>query len=259
MKKLALLLLTLTTLAISAIAQSVVMCEDYNKSDGTPTGIYKTWDIKKDGGYVYIVYSQPHNLRSGSWYLYIDKDWDDNGKYSAFETISLDEDVSQNWVMYDYNFKEKGKYKIDIMKDGVTQATTYGEINFAKDEDVKKSDEDDDIDTYYYEDSEIKFCESVSSTGDPSGVATEFKADRTGSREVTIYISNGKAFKTTKMFVDVYNSKTSEKIDDYSIDTQVDWDWVKFKQTFDKPGEYYIDLYNADDVFINTATVTITR
>ena len=257
MKKLSLMLITLLTLAISAVAQSVVLCEDYDKSTGEPTGIYKTWDIKSDGGYVYIAYKQPRKLASGTWYLYIDKDWDDNGKYSAYETIELDEETSKNWLVYDFKFTEKGKYKIDIMYNSVSQATTYGTIQF--EDGASTTSSDDEVDTYYYEDSEIIFCESVSTDGDPVSEATSFKADRTGAREITIYLSNDKAFKTTKMYVDIYDSKTNEKIEDFSIDVEEDWDWVKFKQSFTKPGEYYVDIYNEDDVFINTATVTISR
>lgn len=260
MKKLALLLTGLTLFALSAVAQSVVLCEDYNKTTGEPSGIYKTWDIKSDGGYIYVVYQQPRKISSGSWYLYIDKDWDDNGKYSAYETIELDEETSKNWIMYDFKFTEKGKYKIDIMKDGVSQATTYTTIQFADgEEDKSSSSDDEEVDTYYYENSEIIFCESVSADGDPEMESTEFKADRTGSREVTIYLSNDKAFKTTKMYIDIYDSKSNEKVDDYSIDVESEWDWVKFKHTFTRPGEYYVDIYNADDIFINTATLTITR
>jgi hypothetical protein len=261
MKKLSLLLLTISFFALSAVAQSIVLCEDYNKTTGEATGVYKTWDIKSDGGFIYVVYNQPRKISSGSWYLYIDKDWDDNGKYSAFETIELDEDVSKTWLMYDFKFTEKGKYKVDIMKDGVSQATTYTTIQFADGEEGKSTseDEDEEVDTYYYENSEIIFCESVSADGDPESEATTFKANREGTREVTIYLSNDKAFKTTKMYVDIYDSKSNEKIDDFTIDVEVDWDWVKFKQTFTKPGEYYIDIYNEDDTFINTATVTITK
>ena len=118
--------------------------------------------------------------------------------------------------------------------------------------------DDDEIDTKYYENSEIKFCESVTSTGDVEGEATSFHADRNGSREVTIYISNDKAFKTTKMYIDVYD-KNDKKVDDFNVDAQEEWDWIKFKETFTALGEYTIDIYNADNIFINSATVTITR
>ena len=52
------LILSITTATI-AQNQKVVLCSDYDKDNGTPSGINPDWDIKRDGGcFVYIIYSQ---------------------------------------------------------------------------------------------------------------------------------------------------------------------------------------------------------
>ncbi len=261
MKKLFLLALTLTGLLTTTFSQSVVTCESYNSSTGQPSGIYSLWNIKSGGGYINILYSQGRNLSSGEWYLYIDR-LKTKGEYTPYETISLSEDTYKNWLVYQYTFKESGKFKIDIMKDAVSQATCYVEIQFTDGTDNSSSST---TSTYYdddpYADSKLEFCESVSSDGVPDGVSSTFKADRTGAREVTIFVDNdGTAFKTTKFYVDIYDKNTNEKIDSYSIDDiDEDWTWVKFKRTFTKPGEYSVEIYNEDDDWINTASLTITR
>ncbi len=249
-------LLFIVALAQGVNAQSVVLCESYD-TGGNPTGIYTSWEIKSTGGYVYILYRQPGVLGSGTWYLYLDYDWDDNGKYSAYETLSFTPEEGKNWSVYDFKFTESGKYKAIIMKDGVELASTYFEITMQP---GAATDSEEEVDTYYYEDSEILFCTSVDSVGNPSGTSTRFSLGASGTANVVVYLSNNyKAFKTTKMYVDVYSSATNEKVDDFSIDVEADWDFVKFTQPFTNTGDFYIDIYNADDVFINTATVTIIR
>lgn len=75
MKNLSLLLIAFFTISFSAIAQNgkVVLCEDYNKTDGTPTGVNKNWDIDKEtGSYVYVIYSQDAIIKD-KLMLYVDK------------------------------------------------------------------------------------------------------------------------------------------------------------------------------------------
>lgn len=239
-------------------AQSLVLCESYD-DQGTPTGVYTNWDIPADGGYVYLVYNQNSPLQDGLWYLYIDYDWDNVGTYQAYETFSITPERGKRWFMYDYKFKDAGKYKASIMYNGVEQAVTYFQIAFADGAAPVTTDKA--IDTYYYENSNIVFCTSVDAEGYPVGVATTFSMKRTGSVDVSVYLdNNGVPFKANKMFVDIYQDGIDEVWDTFTIDVQPDWDYVKFVQTFTKAGTYYIDMFTGDDIFINTSdNLTITE
>ena len=42
-----------------------------------------------------------------------------------------------------------------------------------------------------------------------------------------------------------------------TVTIELDWDYFAFKAYFKEKGLYYIDIYNENDIFINTATVTI--
>lgn len=240
---------------VSVTAQNtLVLCEKYSET-GVATGIYSNWTITPTAGYVYLLYNQSRNLSSGLWYLYIDKDWDNTGVFSPYETISLTPDVSKNWTAYDYNFKEAGDYKAYIMFNGEQMASTS--FNIAMDAGVSGSNSDA-ITTYYYENSNVLFCESVNSSGDPTGVKSIFT--RTGgSVTTTVYMTNSeKAFKTDLIYADVYKTGTEDMYDSYNFTIEPDWDWIKFNYTFTEPGEYVIDLYTSDDIFINSSpTVTI--
>lgn len=234
-------------------AQSIVLCESYD-DQGNPTGVYSSWDIKEGGGYIYLVYNQSSPLQDGTWYLYLDYDWDNVGTYQAYETFPITPERGKRWFMYDYKFTDVGKYKAAVMYNGEQQAVTYFEINYEDGAAPATTTTDKEVDTYYYEDSKITFCTSVDAEGYPVGATNTFSMNGTGTVDATIYLeNNGKPFKTTKMFVDIYKEGTEEVWSTYSIDVQPDWDYVKFVQTFNRAGTYYVDMFNADDTFINTS------
>lgn len=257
MKTISYILFTLFSIFTLRAQNTLQLCEKYDEN-GTASGVYSEWTITPTAGYIYILYNQPRNLTSGLWYLYIDKDWDNTGVFSAYETINLTPDESKNWIVYDYNFKEAGDYKAYIMYNGVQMAGTS--FNLKMDGSATSTSTSlDEIDTYYYESSNVVFCQSVDDNGQLSGVKSVF--DRVGGNaEVMIYISNSeKPFKTNKIYLDVYKTGSDELYDSDSFEIEEDWDWIKFKYTFSEPGEYVFDLYTANDIFINSSPNLLIR
>lgn len=258
----------LLTLAIAgkSEAQSIVLCESYD-ANGAPSGIYTTWDIQADGGYVYILYSQTSTFNTSSlWYLYIDYDWYNNGNLSAYETISLSPERGKNWIVYDYKFKDVGKYRAYIMKDGVEQASVNFTIDWADGvvpptSGTTTGTSTSGIDTYYYEDSFIQFCSSVNTDGTCNNPVTSYVIPSgTSSIESTVLLDNNlKDFKTKTIYVDIYKDGAEEPFDTFNVTVEETWNFCWFKVAFSAPGTYYIDTYNADDIFINTATITVSR
>jgi len=251
--------LLMTWMVGTATAQSIVLCESYD-TNGNATGIYNTWDINADGGYVYIVYKQPNTFTPGTWYLYMDYDWNKTGVLTAYETISLDPERGKNWLVYDYKFKDVGKYRAYIMKDGVEQASVNFEIQYADGVTPASTTTSSTIDTYYYEDSFVEFCSSVDSNGRSVNPVTSYTLPSGGIVETVVLLDNDfKEFKTTKIWVDIYKDNAEEPYDTFSVDVQESWDYCWFKVKFTAPGTYYVDLYTADDIFINTGTITVVR
>jgi hypothetical protein len=253
--------LSLITLIVGVVfsiqAQSLVLCESYDDK-GTASGVYTAWDIKAGGSYVYILYNQPYAFSEGLWYLYIDYDWNNTGTLSAYETISLTPERGKNWLVYDYQFKDIGNYRAYIMKDGVEQASVNFNIDYAEGEAALANPTADVIDTYYYEDSEITFCGSVDDSGNPVGIATEFYIGGNGKATFKAYLDNNfKPVKTTLIYVDVYKDGITEPVDAFSITVEPDWDYVHFLLELTSTGLYHVDMYTADDVFINTADVVV--
>jgi hypothetical protein len=118
--------------------------------------------------------------------------------------------------------------------------------------------EGDPYDTYYYEYSEILFGTSVDNNGNIEGESTTFSLGSSGKVDLAVFVSNDGEFATNTLYIEIYDDE-EEPFDDYSIEIQPEWDWVKFVHTFNKPGTYYFDIYNEEDTFVNSASVTITR
>ncbi len=118
------------------------------------------------------------------------------------------------------------------------------------------------VDTYYYSDSKIVFCEEVIDN-EPSNESTEFTIPKDGGY-LTLQVDNGKALKTIQLVVDIY--KKPRGGDDYTefvetkrYDIKETWDRPYFTYTFYDAGEYKFSVYNADEVWINSGMVTIKK
>lgn len=250
---------TVIILSFSVHAQSLVLCESYD-TQGAATGVYTSWDIKPAGSYIYMLYNQSTNFRSGVYYIYIDKYYESSSSYGAYQTIEMKPESSQNWVALDQFFTEAGEFSASFMFNGTAMATTSFDIDLVADSSTVASNTDIGIDTYYYEDSDVDFGTSVDDLGVLQGEAETFSLGDAGIVSIRTLVNNfGIPFKTNLMYVDVYKEGSETVIDGFDIACEQDWDFVHFSIDFKDPGVYYVDIYNGDDIFINTGTVTIER
>jgi len=252
------LLLIGIAIGFTTLAQkTLTLCEKYD-DNGIATGLYDSWNIDKTGGYVYIVYKQDKPIKAIDMQLHIDKKEESSGRYKAYKTIDLVPEKGKNWVMYDFEFTDKGKYNFQVINNGEEQATATTEIFFNADKTDNSADPDSEVDTYYYEESEILFGESVDANGNLEGESDEFKLGNESKINVIVYITNDNAFKTDKFYITIYDDE-DQIVDEFDITVEPDWDWAKFTQSFKEPGDYMLDIYNANDVFVNTGYLTIKR
>ena len=221
--------------------KKVVLAESFDESDGTPSGVYDSWDIKSDGGYVYIVYLNDGKKITKPLSLWVDKK-DENGDY-YFQVVDENENVL---------------------------ADTYAKVNYiegvkpTKNDDTEVSDEkegddddEDEIDTYYYEDSKVEFAYKVSSTGIAENPQEEFLFIR-GGNKIQILFDNGKEIKTSSVTFSIYGGKDySEEIETFDVDVDPTWGWFKVEQLFLAKGKYVVDIYSEDDIFMNSGYIEI--
>lgn len=247
--------------SIVANAQKIVTCESYNENTGVPSGIYSTWDIPADGGYVYILYSQSKSI-TGTLDLYIDEYY--NGKYIPYETLKFEVDGKSKWALYDYKFTEPGKYRIIALKAGNELASTEVTIQYidgVSSEDAYTDDdydEEDEVDTWYYEGTEIVFGTGVDQNNNFAilGQSDEFTIPREkGYVNVALILNSDKQIKTNLVYVDIYLDE--DLIETLELEVEPNWDIAYSTYKFTKRGSYSIEMYNADDIFINSGSVEI--
>lgn len=257
-------LLNLSSRAQTSVNGKVVLCDSYDDY-GAPTGIHSSWDIKSDGGYVYILYNQDRNI-SQELLLYVDKK-NSNGSYVAYDTryFKYDANNKKKFAVYDYKFTEAGDYKITVNTGYDVLASTYTSVNVVSNDEnsenkKKASSKSNEFDTYYYEDSKITFGESIDANAVVSGEASSFQL-RNGKRDIFCKIQQDKDLNITQLVVEVYGGDDyKEKIfsQTYSIPSKT-WNWVKVPLSFTKPGKYVVDMYNENDIYLNSGYVDITE
>lgn len=254
------LLMIMLVFSTSILAQrKIVSCEKYDEKTGKPEGVYSSWDASADAPYVYFVFDNDGSKLKGEIFLYVDIYDKSSGDYEIHDTRTMEVSENKKWAMFDYDFSEGGKYQISAAdEDGNILASTFVTINWEGEKaDTKKSTDDNPAeDTYYYENSTISFCKSVDDEGNMIGESEVFNLGRTGQVEVAVYLDmDGEPIETEKIIATVYQD--GDKLDDFEYEVQKEWNWVKFVLTFKEKGSYSVDIYNEEDTFINTASVTI--
>jgi len=265
-------------IAFSVKAQSVisensaVLCTDYNRTTGEPEGIYDVWEIPSDGfgGFVYLIYRQAKVIKK-PLKLNVEK-LDAAGNYEFYATIAFENDVKSgnNWAMYDVNFSEEGSYKLSVIGKGKKpMATTYTDImflledeeSFVDDQSAQVFEEDyeeelleDEFDTYYYENTIVSFGTGIED-GNLIEEADVFKLKgKEKEKSLVVKLEMDKPLKLDLVYIGVFYGDEYEEEVSYESYTVADksWVWINVPITVYKKGKYVVDLYNQNDVYINT-------
>jgi hypothetical protein len=145
-----------------------------------------------------------------------------------------------------------------FLNNGKELASTYTKIGYQLGyEPEEENENNDEIDTYYYENSTVSFSEDIDKTTykliNPIEGSTSLGSSR--EKEVYIVVEHDQAFKTNLFYIDInLNDKLLETVE---LDVEENWDIAWYQYKFTKKGTYYIDVYNADDIFVNTSTIII--
>lgn len=259
------LIVCLTLTFHIAFSQQVYFCSNYTE-EGEPIGKSIVWNIEPSGGYVYILYNNgKDNIITSELSLLINKL--SNNKYHKYDTRSITVENNKNWTMYDYLFTEAGDYKITILDANSKElAKDYLSISIIEKSqqeetvyDEKNSKNKNILDTYFYESSELTFCAGIDKNGKAIDPNSTWTIGKDGGF-VYCLIDNKAPLKSDQLIVDIYKKKGSDYskfVDTKYLDVESEWHYAYLKYTFYDPGEYKFNVYNKDEVWINTEYVTI--
>ena len=208
----------------------LLLCTGYDK-DGKYSGAYNEWNIQKDSNFMYLFYESATPLND-TLLVIIDKVFNrTDTNFYEFDHYYLVPDISKKWAVNKYIFSKSGKYKI----------TVFDRNN-----------------TWYYNQSETGFYEN--NKGDTMvGRNDVFSYKQDGTR-VILYIGqkDKRPLKTTHLISRIYTNDTCHEFirsNSYYVDEN--WSWTFVPVYFYKKGKYTVELYNDDDIFINSTPIEI--
>jgi hypothetical protein len=114
------------------------------------------------------------------------------------------------------------------------------------------------VDADYYENSFVVIGNDVNDEGYIIDESDVFKLEN-GSKKVFIILELDKPLMLKSIVVDVFSGKDYKNVvDTYYFDIpSLDYTYTYFPLTFTKHGKYAIDIYNQDNLYINTGHFTI--
>lgn len=241
--------------------RSLVLCDSYDDY-GKPMGIATVWNIKKEGGWIYILYNHGEKIKQ-SISLYVDKK-NTTGKYEAYETKTFTYDGTKNWSVFDFNFKEAGDYLVSAVYNGSTLASVNATVKYTDATTTTTTSStttktEDKPDTWYYDKSNIYFAATADAAGNMTGEATTFTVPVAG-KELKVVYKDDKACKTKKIVVDVYTGDNyDEFVETKEFVTTPAQKVITFSYFFKNEGKYKLSVYNDNDVFMNLGMLTIKK
>jgi hypothetical protein len=233
----------------------LLLCTGYDK-DGKYSGAYNEWNIQKDGNFMYLFYESATPLND-TLLVIIDKVFNrTDTNFYEFDHYYLVPDISKKWAVNKYIFSKSGKYKITVFDRNNNQLAQPYITNI--DFNVNEYNEMKFVDTWYYNQSETGFYEN--NKGDTMvGRNDVFSYKQDGTR-VILYIGqkDKRPLKTPHLISRIYTNDTCHEFirsNSYYVDEN--WSWTFVPVYFYKKGKYTVELYNDDDIFINSTPIEI--
>ena len=233
----------------------LIICSEY-KQDGSYTGVYNNWFINKKGNFMYLFYESSTAV-SDTVFVKLDKQFNRrDSNYYELDHYYLIPSGNKKWAANKYIFTKPGKYRISAYnRNGdLLTAPYYTTISFAENE-------YDDLflkDSWYYESSIIEFYEKA--IGDSMIGKNDVFNYQPNNTNITLYIlqQNKKPLQSQHLFVSVYSDdKLHEHISSYPYYIDASWHWTFLPVKMERKGKFIVEIYNDDDVFINSAKIEI--
>ena len=178
-------------------------------------------------------------------------------KWSKFDKKSSGFDYDSD-IIWDND----GDYKLSVIDGQRELISDYYTVNVNEDDEFSNSNSYDDNqkyndpnNTFYYIDSNVEFCESLSEKNEPVNISSEFPTGK-----VTIYVSNTKPIITTELKVSIYKLKGKSNQDlieeKYFLINSGDMN-VSFNYYFGTKGSFLVSVYANEDVWVNDGNIKI--
>ncbi len=237
------------------IAQQVYFCSEV-RGDGTPIGHTNNWAVGEDGGVIVVVYDNGmQNIPGGDVLIQIAQKTVTTGKMDVIERFQIPVSAPGNWATLEYHFPKAGDYRVTFLNSREVRLGS-GKVTVEIDPSIKSADDR----QGKYSKCKVQFCEKVDYSGHPIDQKNVFDFSG-GERRFTVHINNKAPLLTDTIFVDVFrytgNGTDANHIESLDIPVQPSWDHCSFEYSVFEPGEFMLDIFNKNDVWINSAQVKV--
>lgn len=243
-------------LSNQVVAQNkLLLCTDYDRN-GNYKGAYTEWQIAKGGNFMYLFYESAKPVED-TVFVMIHKTYNrKDTTLMEYDHYYLVPDASEKFAVNKYIFTKAGKYRITVFDRNNTQLAPafFANINLIEDNysDLHF------VDTWYYRTSTIDFYEKT--VGDSMiGKNTVFNLNPADKNIILrIEQQNKQPFKSSHFYCKIYSADECHELigtDTYYIDEN--WHWTYISVNLNQKGKFNVELYNDDDVFINSAQLEI--
>lgn len=252
--RIAQIILLISIITNVSLSQEIFLCESYSE-DGIPVGPLNKIEIKPYGTAVYVLINNEEKFSDPLLYMFIDKLNDD--KYVPFDSKTLNIDINKHWAVTNFEFKEPGSYEIYFLNTSQKRlATTKVKTFFA----IENRNQVISTEFQSAGDCEFVFCELVIN-GKPVNKFNSISLSNFGG-QVFIYLNNFVPFGIEKIIIQVWkrsieNRNYEELLDSKKFRILPDWSDTFFRYIFTQIGDFKIDIFDDQNNFIASNTITI--
>ncbi len=242
----------------NAYSQQLYICSGYTE-EGEPidASIQLTITPHQNNNY-YILFDNilPFN-RDEVLFIFFDK-IDKSGK-SPFDSKVINVERGKTWAVFNYSFKESGKYEIYLIDSSNKRLAT---TRITVWETLKTDFESMFARSFYYANTEVAFCQTVF-LGKPVNPFTSWSLSKNGN-DFCVFLKCSKSFNTNIFTVQVWKRKNSPVEYDQYLATKKylitkGWDYAFFNYKIYRPGDYKFIIFNEKEILIKSAYITITE
>jgi len=237
-------------------AQELYLCESYTEN-GTPVGPINRLEIKPYGTAIYVLLDNGNEFNDPLLYLFVDKFVD--GKFTPFDSKSLEVKGNDTWAVTSYEFKEQGIYEVYFLNSSQSRLATnkievlfegeYLGDNFASS-------------SYSNIGSQFIFCEMVIN-GKPTNPFTSLSLSKSDG-QTFIYLNNYVPFGHDTISVQYWKRSSTDSSYEELIDSKIykilpEWSDTFFKYNFNSIGDYKIDIFDTKNNLIASNIIIISK
>ncbi len=236
-------------------AQEIFFANSYTES-GEPVDATLDLKIKPWGTQVYILFRNDGKpIGDPLLYLFVDKLRGE--EYKPFDSRVLNIDKDATWAVYNYEFKDPGKYEVYFMNSKQHRLATAKlnvelEDKYVEAFSVQSS--------RYYEGAKLEFCEAVVNRKPVNVLRTASIKKLNGT--VYVYLNNFDALNVDTLFVQVWKDEDGDNEFEKFIETKKykinpEWSDTFFKYVFTKAGLYQIKIFEKNEILIAAKHIKI--